>query len=51
MNAQFNLANIFMKGDGIAVDKIEAIKWYTRAAEAGDADAQTMLDRIKKEQR
>jgi TPR repeat protein len=32
-----------LNGDGVAIDKCEAIKWYTLAAEAGDAMAQHNL--------
>ena len=26
--AQFNLGNIYANGDGVAIDRIEAMKWY-----------------------
>ena len=33
----------YCNGDGVAVDKAEAAKWFKRAAEAGNADAQSAL--------
>ena len=41
--AQFNLALMYDKGEGVPQDYKEAVKWYTKAAEQGDADAQTNL--------
>ena len=37
--AQYNLAEIYHYGDGVAVNKAEAFKWYRAAAEVGHADA------------
>ena len=37
-----------MNGTGVSVDKREAIKWFTRAAEAGNANAQKCLGLIYK---
>lgn len=41
--AQYNLAVMFQKGDGIKKDLDEAFKWYEKAAEAGIAMAQYNL--------
>ena len=43
LNAQFNLGICYNNGDGVTVDKREAIKWYKRAAEAGHVSAQYNL--------
>ena len=34
------------KGEGIAKDRVEAVKWFRKAAEQGNADAQFMLGLI-----
>jgi hypothetical protein len=36
--AQYNLAVMYMKGDGVPVDKPRAMAWAALAAERGDAD-------------
>ncbi len=41
--AQFNLANCYQLGEGVAMDKREAAFWYRQAARLGDADSQYML--------
>ena len=41
--AQYNLGLYYDNGTGVAVDKREAVKWYTLAAEAGNVDAQHNL--------
>ena len=41
--AQYNLGVCYYKGDGVAEDKREAVKWYRKAAEQGLADAQYYL--------
>ena len=38
--AQFNLGVCYERGTGVATDAREAVKWYTRAAEAGHTIAQ-----------
>ncbi len=48
MYAQFALGVYNVKGEGVAIDINEAIKWFTRAASAGHANAQIMLDSLKK---
>ena len=42
-NAQYNLGGCYENGTGVTVDQREAVKWYTRAAEAGYMDAQFNL--------
>jgi TPR repeat protein len=37
------LGTIYVTGDGVDVDLHETVKWYTRAAEAGDFLAQKGL--------
>ncbi len=41
--AQYNLGWMYSKGEGIAQDKREAVRWYRKAAEQGDASAQYNL--------
>ena len=41
--AQFELGNAYTKGDGVAVDAAEGIKWYRMAAEQGYPQAQVQL--------
>ena len=40
VTAQFNLGMFYAKGRGVTQDDKEAVKWYRKAAEQGDADAQ-----------
>ncbi|MDA9061404.1 hypothetical protein N9K30_03455, partial [Planktomarina temperata] len=42
-SAQFNLGNMYKRGDGVLQDYKEAIKLYRLAAEQGFAMAQTNL--------
>lgn len=39
----FGIALSYWSGEGVPVDKSEAVKWFTKAAEQGDADAQYIL--------
>ena len=41
--SQFTLGVAYYHGDGVSIDKVEAIKWYRLAANQGDADAQFNL--------
>jgi TPR repeat protein len=41
--AQLYLGEMYDAGLGLSYDEGEALKWFTRAAEAGDPDAQYML--------
>ena len=41
--AQFNLGEMYEKGNGVAHDYAEAIKWYTKSAEQGFSEAQNYL--------
>ncbi len=41
--AQYNLGLMYYKGEGVAYDKAEAVRWYRKAAEQGHADAQYKL--------
>lgn len=40
--AQFNLATAYFFGEGVTQDEAEAMRWLTRAADAGDPMAQYM---------
>ena len=42
-SAQFNLGQIYLRGQGVPKDYKTAGKWYTLAAEQGDAGAQSNL--------
>ncbi|MDE2773760.1 MAG: tetratricopeptide repeat protein, partial [Gemmatimonadota bacterium] len=41
--AQFKLAGMYSRGEGVPRNEAEAIRWYRLAAEQGDALAQTNL--------
>ena len=41
--AQFDLGCAYFKGDGVAKDEVEAMKWWRKAAEQGHAGAQYNL--------
>ena len=43
VSAQYFLGLIYANGRGVAKDEVEAVKWYRKAAEQGDADAQGIL--------
>jgi TPR repeat protein len=42
--AQFKLGLIYVKGNGVPQDYREALKWYRRAADQGNAAAQDPYD-------
>lgn len=46
MEAQHNLARLYMTGDGVPEDSAQAVALLQRAAEAGCAPAQFQLGRI-----
>ena len=41
--AQYNLGQMYRRGQGVAQDDKTAVKWYTLAAEQGNASAQVIL--------
>jgi uncharacterized protein len=41
--AQFNLRRRYAKGQGVPQDDAEAVKWFRKAADQGDAPAQFAL--------
>ena len=41
--AQYNLGQMYRKGEGVAQDGKQMVKWWRKAAEQGDADAQLGL--------
>ena len=41
--AQYNVGNLYLRGDGVLQDYAEAIVWFRLAAENGFAQAQTNL--------
>ena len=40
------VADCYAIGSGTKADRVEAEKWYRRAAENGDMDSREMLDEI-----
>jgi TPR repeat protein len=49
INAQFNLAFLYLHGEGCKVNHLEARDWFEEAANHGDADAQFNLGIMLKE--
>jgi TPR repeat protein len=47
VNAQYNLGSCYLQGTGVAVDKVDAVKWLTLAAKGGLKEAQTLLNIIR----
>ncbi len=45
VEAQRNLGWAYYRGDGITKDKVEAVRWWRKAAEQGDTQAQSVLGR------
>lgn len=43
VHAQFNLGEMYRKGEGVTQDYVEAVKWFRKAADQGFASAQTNL--------
>ena len=43
MRAQYNLGNAYYKGEGVAKDPREAVRWWRKAAEQGYVRAQSTL--------
>jgi hypothetical protein len=41
--AQFSLGKCYFSGDGVEMDKKQAVHWFRKAAEQGNMDAQGML--------
>jgi uncharacterized protein len=46
-HAQFKLGFMFEKGQGVAKDRAEAIRWYLLAAAQGNAEATAALRRLR----
>ena len=46
VNAQYNLANLYLRGQGAAQNDKLAFSWFIKAAEQGDAPAQYNLGRM-----
>ena len=43
MYAQFNLGNIYLTGESVKEDHVQAVVWYRMAADQGLAEAQNKL--------
>jgi len=48
-DSQYNLASLYERGYGVSQNAAEAYKWYLIAARAGDAEARTSAERVKKD--
>lgn len=46
VEAQFNLARCYYNGHGVTQDFKQAVEWFLKATEQGDADAQFQLGQI-----
>ena len=46
VDAQYNLANLYLRGDGVTQNDYLAFSWFIKAAEQGDAPAQYNLGRM-----
>ena len=44
--AQTNLGTMYERGEGVAQDAVEAVRWYRKAAEQGDEGAKKNLARL-----
>ena len=42
-DAQYKLARMYAKGEGVPEDDAEAVKWFRKAAEQGHAESQFLL--------
>jgi len=38
---------LYFDGDGVEKDRVEAVKWYRKAADRGDAEAKAALGKIR----
>ena len=43
-DAQYLLGNCYIGGLGVEKDKVEAVKWFSKAAAQGNVKAQKILD-------
>ena len=43
VSAQYNLGNIYRRGDGVPEDYAAAVRWYRAAADRGQAVSQAIL--------
>ena len=48
-NAQCELGRCYAEGEILAMDKIEALKWFRKAAEQGSPDARGEIDKLLSE--
>jgi len=46
--AQFNIARMYILGEGVPRSKVEALKWLTIADRSGRPEARKVLDNIRK---
>ena len=45
-NAQYNLAQLYLEGTGVAPDARQAARWFNLAAEKGHSQAQALLGHL-----
>ena len=48
VNSQFNLAQLYEKGYGVPLNPAEAYKWYLVAAAAGDPEAKSAAEALRR---
>ena len=48
-DAQYDPGRCYAKGEGVTQDCFEAVKWYRKAAEQGEPDAQSALKEWQRE--
>jgi TPR repeat protein len=46
VQAQYNLGNMYLKGQGVKPDRAQAKQWFTQAAEQGHKGAKKALDAL-----
>jgi localization factor PodJL len=49
VDSQYNLGRLYEEGFGVTTNPAEAYKWYLIAGRAGDAEARTSADRIRRQ--
>jgi localization factor PodJL len=48
VDSQYNLGRLYEEGFGVTTNPAEAYKWYLIAGRAGDAEARTSAERLKR---
>ena len=45
-DSQYNLGNMYFRGEGVEQDPAEAVKWFKMAAQNGNESAQNALKQL-----